>query len=76
MFGVGYQELVVIFLIILVFYGGSKIPEIARGLGKGIKEFKKAKDGVEDSIHETMSEIENEPKPQTQKDDKKDGAPS
>ena len=58
MFGIGYQELIVIFLIVLIFYGGIKIPEIAKGLGKGIREFKKAKDGIEDSIKTSLDEKE------------------
>ncbi len=47
---IGYQELIIIFLIVLLLFGGSKIPELARGLGKGIREFKKAKDDVRDAI--------------------------
>jgi sec-independent protein translocase protein TatA len=42
MFGLGVQELVIIFLIIIVLFGAKKIPEIAKGLGKGIREFKRA----------------------------------
>jgi sec-independent protein translocase protein TatA len=41
MFGMRAQELLVILLIILVLFGSSKIPEMMKGLGKGIKEFKK-----------------------------------
>lgn len=41
---IGAQELLILGLIILVFFGGKKIPELMRGLGKGVKEFK---DGVE-----------------------------
>ncbi|MFA4944140.1 MAG: twin-arginine translocase TatA/TatE family subunit [Lentisphaeria bacterium] len=47
---IGVTELLVIFLIVLLFFGGKKIPEIARGLGKGLREFKKAKDGLEESL--------------------------
>jgi sec-independent protein translocase protein TatA len=47
---VGYQELIIIFLIILLLFGGRKIPEIARGLGKGMREFRKARDGIRDAI--------------------------
>lgn len=50
---IGYQELLIIFVLVLLFFGGRKIPEVARGLGKGIKEFKKAKDEITDSIHES-----------------------
>ena len=46
----GYQELIIIFLIVLLLFGGSKIPDLARGLGKGFREFKKAKDNIRDEI--------------------------
>ncbi len=49
MFGLGPQELIIIFFVILLVFGGKKLPELARGLGKGIREFKK-----------TTSEIEND----------------
>ena len=41
MFGLGTQELMVILVIVLVLFGGSKLPEIARSLGKSMNEFKK-----------------------------------
>ena len=42
MFGLGIQELLIIFFIIILLFGAKKLPELASGLGKGIKEFKKA----------------------------------
>jgi len=42
MFGLGFQELLIILVIVLVMFGGKKLPEIASGLGKGIREFKRA----------------------------------
>ena len=48
MFGLGVQEIMLILLIALFFYGGEKIPEIAKGLGKGLREFKRAMDQVDD----------------------------
>jgi len=40
--GIGVQELLVVLLIVLVLFGAKKIPELARGLGNGLREFKKA----------------------------------
>jgi sec-independent protein translocase protein TatA len=42
MFGLGTQELVIIFLIVLVLFGASRLPELGRGIGSAIKNFKKA----------------------------------
>ena len=50
-FGMGGQELLVIGLIILVFFGGKKIPELMRGLGSGIREFNNAKNNIEAELH-------------------------
>jgi sec-independent protein translocase protein TatA len=42
MFGLGTQELIIVFLIVLVLFGASRLPEIGSGIGKAIKNFKKA----------------------------------
>ena len=55
---VGSGELLVIILVILVLFGGKKIPEIAQGIGKGIREFKKAVNNVEDEFKE-IKDIKN-----------------
>lgn len=52
---VGYQELLVIFMIVLIMFGGKRIPEVARGLGKGMREFRKAKDEIEDAIQREVN---------------------
>ncbi|HQW23473.1 MAG TPA: twin-arginine translocase TatA/TatE family subunit [Bacteroidia bacterium] len=44
--GLGGGEIFLLVVVILIFFGGKRIPELARGLGKGIKEFKDAKDGT------------------------------
>jgi sec-independent protein translocase protein TatA len=50
MAGLGMQELIIIFLIIIVLFGASRIPQIGKGLGEGIKNFKKGlKAGDEDA---------------------------
>ena len=50
MFGLGMQEIIVIALIILLLFGGKKIPELMKGLGKGVKSFKDGMKGVENDI--------------------------
>jgi TatA/E family protein of Tat protein translocase len=49
-FGLGTQELVVIFLIVLVLFGGKKIPELMRSLGQGLHEFRKSSSEAMDDI--------------------------
>tara|TARA_Y100001970_G_C13676990_1_gene575844 strand:+ start:426 stop:599 length:174 start_codon:yes stop_codon:yes gene_type:complete len=51
MFGLGPMEIGVILFIILLLFGAKKLPELARGLGKGIKEFKKASSDIKDEIN-------------------------
>lgn len=50
MFGLGISEVVIILVIALIFIGPKKLPELARGLGKGLKEFQNAVRGIQDSI--------------------------
>ncbi|MBL7988588.1 MAG: twin-arginine translocase TatA/TatE family subunit [Chlorobi bacterium] len=49
MMGLGSTEIIVIVLIVLILFGGKKIPELMRGLGSGVKEFKKATNGEDES---------------------------
>lgn len=56
LFGIGTTEVVVTVLIVLLLFGGRKIPELMRGLGSGIKEFNKAKNDVTESIKDGMKE--------------------
>jgi len=44
--GVGMDEMMVILVVVLILFGSKRLPELARGLGKGIREFKKAADDV------------------------------
>jgi sec-independent protein translocase protein TatA len=48
--GLGVQELLVIFLIILLLFGAKRIPDIAQGLGRGIRDFKKAMKDTSDEV--------------------------
>ncbi len=49
MFSIGGWELLLILFIVLLLFGGKRLPELARGLGKGIREFKQGLSGVEES---------------------------
>jgi sec-independent protein translocase protein TatA len=50
--GVGFQEILLIVLFIIIFFGAKKIPEFMRGLGKGVKEFKAGVKEIQDNIEE------------------------
>jgi len=69
MFGIGIPELIIILVIILIIFGAGKLPEIGSGLGRGIKNFKKAAQGM-DEIEVTPEKKEDEKeKKKTEKDD-------
>ena len=57
-FGQGPWEVVLIFFAILLLFGGRKIPELMRGIGKGIREFNTARSSIEQEIKEGMRESE------------------
>jgi len=52
MFGLGMQEILVIAFIVLLLFGGKKIPELMKGLGKGVKSFKDGMKEVDDDLKE------------------------
>ena len=53
MFGLGFGELLVVFLIALIFIGPKKLPELAKGLGKGIRDFQNAAKGLSDQLQDS-----------------------
>ena len=55
--GLGGQEMVFIFLALLLLFGAKKIPELAKGLGKGIKEFKDATKDVRENIEDGLKDV-------------------
>lgn len=63
----GGPEWVIIILVVLLLFGGKKIPELMKGLGSGIREFNKAKNQVSDQIREGMND---EPKKEKADDSK------
>ncbi|MBI5409146.1 MAG: twin-arginine translocase TatA/TatE family subunit [Nitrospirae bacterium] len=50
MFGLGMQELVIVFLIVFVLFGATKLPQIGKGMGEAIRNFKKAISGINDEV--------------------------
>jgi sec-independent protein translocase protein TatA len=52
----GPMEITIILLVVLLLFGGKKLPELAKGLGKGIKEFKKAKQDVAEEINKVTED--------------------
>ncbi len=72
MFGLGFGELVLILIIALIFIGPKKLPELAKGLGQGMREFQKAAKGFTDQLQEEtkVASIEEEkpeaPKPEAE----------
>lgn len=69
--------MIVILLVILLLFGAKRLPELAKGLGKSIMEFKKATSEVEDSIRDAMKEeeikkVESKPAAKSEDSEKKD----
>lgn len=50
-FGLGGQEVLIIALVVLLLFGGAKIPELMRGMGKGVKSFKDGMKGIDDEVN-------------------------
>lgn len=59
----GGSEWILILLVVLLFFGGKKIPDLMRGIGKGVREFNDAKESVKKEIDAGMKEKDNERKP-------------
>jgi len=55
---IGGSELILIFAVILLLFGGKKLPELARGLGQGIRDFKDASEGVKREIHRNINNLD------------------
>ncbi|MBT3683882.1 MAG: twin-arginine translocase TatA/TatE family subunit [Candidatus Marinimicrobia bacterium] len=56
----GPWEVVIILVVVLIIFGGKKLPELARGLGQGLKEFKKATKDIKDEVENTVKDLDEE----------------
>ncbi len=59
-FGLGDQEMILIAVVVLIFFGGKRMPELARGMGKALREFRRATGDVEREFKRMMDEAENQ----------------
>ena len=60
--GIGMQEVLLIALVVLLFFGGKKIPELMKGLGKGVRSFKEGMNDIEKDIKDTKYTADEEKK--------------
>ncbi len=60
LFGLGMQEILIIAFVVLLLFGGKKIPELMKGLGKGVKSFKEGMTEVTDMTKDTKEEKKDE----------------
>lgn len=58
MFGFGMGELVVIFLIVLILFGGSRLPQVAQSLGKTMREVRKFTHGLKEEVEEVKRDVQ------------------
>jgi sec-independent protein translocase protein TatA len=58
---IGSSEMILILFVALLLFGGNKLPELARGLGKGIRDFKDASEGVKREIHNQINNFDEKP---------------
>jgi len=63
MFGIGFQEMIIILVVILLVFGPKRLPDLAKSMGKGLAEFKKASEEVRKGIEEAVREEEKAPEP-------------
>lgn len=58
LFNLGTTEVIIIVFVILLLFGGKKIPELMKGIGKGVRSFKKGMNDIEDEINKPVDEDE------------------
>ncbi len=62
--GVGWQEILIIVFVMLLLFGGKKLPELARSMGRGLRHFKEELHGVKKQISEAAEEVAEVPEPE------------
>jgi sec-independent protein translocase protein TatA len=62
----GAPEIILIVAVVLIFFGAKKIPELAQGIGKGLREFRKAARDIQEDIEKDVKQIEQEKEPKKQ----------
>ena len=55
---IGFPEIIVILVIVLLLFGGKKLPELARGLGKGLREFKNASRDIKQEVNDAVNDVD------------------
>ena len=55
---IGLPEIIVILVIVLLLFGGKKLPELARGLGKGLREFKNASRDIKQEVNDAANDVD------------------
>jgi sec-independent protein translocase protein TatA len=69
MFGLGTPEIILVVIVVLVLFGAKKIPEFMQGIGKGLKEFKKASSDVTNEINKPIETTTPKKEPEAPKKD-------
>lgn len=72
--GIGGPELMMIMFIVLLLFGANKLPELAKGIGKSVRTFKKAASGVEEEVRRAMQETEEPPPKNSRRTPRRPGA--
>jgi len=72
LFSLGGYEIILALFVVLLLFGGKKIPELMRGLGKGIREFNSARATIESELKEGMREIDKKEAEQKKTEEKKE----